>query len=235
MRFFRQDDEAADGAALDRLPAFAEARRPRACRGCRTWGSGSDRAVGAAYSRDGGCRSRCAGGSPTRRCSAAVTACGVGYLTYQNPAAAPSDAAVLVRVLIIGTLVSAGVYAQTSEIQTRMGSLLVVAGLFSSVWLLNGSSNRLAFSVGMLFSGLAPTLFCLPDARRTRPGDSAPARAPVAGRRGRRARAWRGPARAHVAAAAAAHAVGSVCTRLSGQRVLPRVQVRTGSPTSWSC
>ena len=89
-----------------------------------------------------------------------LAATGVGYLTYQNHAAAPTNAGALVRVLIIVTLVAAGVYAQTSEIQTRMGGLLVAAGLFSSVWLLNGSSNRLAFSIGMLCAGLAPTLFC---------------------------------------------------------------------------
>ncbi len=166
MRLFHQDDTAADGVVLEGLPAFAPgAHGPRA----------GDAAPGArgATPRSGGAIPPSVSDSfkrwksvPLRRrllysaLLGAVAASGVAYLTSQNSAAAPADAAVLVRVLIIGTLVSAGIYAQTSEIQTRMGSLLVVAGVFSSVWLLNGSSNRLAFSVGMLFAGLAPTLFC---------------------------------------------------------------------------
>lgn len=159
MRWFHQNDRAADGAALDGLPAFATGDH-----GLRA-GDAVPVARGAIQRPVSDVFKRWKSIPLRRRLSysallGAVAACGVGYLTYQNSAAAPADAAVLVRVLIVGTLVSAGVYAQTSEIQTRMGSLLVLAGLFSSVWLLNGSSNRLAFSVGMLFSGLAPTLFC---------------------------------------------------------------------------
>jgi signal transduction histidine kinase len=63
------------------------------------------------------------------------------------------------RVAIIVALIAAGVYAQASKIQARMGSLLIGAGLFSSLWLLNGSSNRLLFSIGVVFSGFAPLVF----------------------------------------------------------------------------
>jgi signal transduction histidine kinase len=83
----------------------------------------------------------------------------VGYATAVNPEAAPGHAAVPLRVLIILALIAAGVYARTSKIQARMGSLLVGAGLFSSLWLLNGSSNRLLFSVGVVCSGIAPVVF----------------------------------------------------------------------------
>jgi signal transduction histidine kinase len=88
-----------------------------------------------------------------------VAATGVGYATAVNPAAAPGDAAMPLRVLIILALITAGVYAQTSKIQARMGSLLIAAGVFSSLWLLNGSSNGLLFSVGVVCSGIAPLLF----------------------------------------------------------------------------
>jgi len=78
-----------------------------------------------------------------------------GYLASQNPHAAPAHAAVLVRVAIIVTFIAAGVYARTSRIQKRMGMVLVAAGLYCAVWLLNGAAARLPFSVGVLFSGLA--------------------------------------------------------------------------------
>lgn len=89
----------------------------------------------------------------------AVAAAGVGYLTTINPRATPAEIAVTGRVLIIGTLIVTGVYAQTSRIQARMGGLLVAAGLWSSLWLSNGSSNPLAFSVGVLCTGLTPAVF----------------------------------------------------------------------------
>ena len=89
----------------------------------------------------------------------AVAAAGVGGATSVNPAAAPADVAVLFRVLVIVALIAAGVYAQSSRIQIRMGTLLIGVGLFSSLWLLNGSSNPLLFSVGVVCSGLAPPLF----------------------------------------------------------------------------
>lgn len=86
------------------------------------------------------------------------SATGVAYLTSQNPSAAPAHVAVEVRVLIIGGYIAAGIYAQTSRIQARMGAWLIGAGLFSSLWLLNGSSNRVAFNVGVLCTSAMPML-----------------------------------------------------------------------------
>ena len=60
---------------------------------------------------------------------------------------------------MIVALIGAGVYAQTSKIQARMGRLLIAVGLLSSLWLLNGSSNRVAFSIGVVFTGLMPFVF----------------------------------------------------------------------------
>jgi signal transduction histidine kinase len=88
-----------------------------------------------------------------------VAAAGVGGATSANPAAVPAGVAVLFRVLIIVGLIAAGLYAQTSRIHVRMGSLLIGAGLLSSLWLLNGSSDRLPFSIGVVCSGAAPLLF----------------------------------------------------------------------------
>jgi signal transduction histidine kinase len=88
----------------------------------------------------------------------AGAATGVGYLTSRNPVAAPADVAVEVRVLIIGGYIAAGIYAQTSRIQARMGALLIGAGLFSSLWLLNGSSNPVAFSIGLACTSVMPML-----------------------------------------------------------------------------
>lgn len=88
-----------------------------------------------------------------------MAAIGVGYAAAVNPAAGPGGAAVPLRVSIILALIAAGIYARTSKVQARMGSFLVGAGLFSSLWLLNGSSNRLLFSIGVVCSGFAPVVF----------------------------------------------------------------------------
>jgi signal transduction histidine kinase len=88
-----------------------------------------------------------------------LAAAGVGYLTSRNPHAAPPHLAVLLRVLIILALTLAAVYSQTSKLHARMGQLLASVGLFSALWLLNGSSDRLAFSIGLLMSGFAATVF----------------------------------------------------------------------------
>jgi signal transduction histidine kinase len=88
----------------------------------------------------------------------AGAATGVGYLTSRNPAAAPADVAVEVRVLIIGGYIAAGIYAQTSRMQARMAGLLIAAGLFSSLWLLNGSTNVVAFSVGIASTSVVPAM-----------------------------------------------------------------------------
>jgi signal transduction histidine kinase len=89
----------------------------------------------------------------------AAAATGVGYATSVNPWASPGDAATPLRVAIVVALIAAGVHAWTSNVQARMGRLLVGVGLFSSLWLLNGSSNRLLFSIGVVCSGLAPVFF----------------------------------------------------------------------------
>jgi signal transduction histidine kinase len=84
-----------------------------------------------------------------------LAASGVAYTTFRNPSAAPPDAAVLMRVLVILTFTAAGLYAQTRTLQAQMGRLLLYAGLFSAVWLLNGSGNRVLFTIGAVASGLA--------------------------------------------------------------------------------
>jgi signal transduction histidine kinase len=89
----------------------------------------------------------------------ASAAVAVGLLTSANPAAKPTGVAVELRVVMIVALIAAGLYAQTSRIQARMGGRLVVVGLVASLWLLNGSSNRLLFSVGVVFTGLMPLVF----------------------------------------------------------------------------
>jgi signal transduction histidine kinase len=88
----------------------------------------------------------------------AAAAAAVGYAVSKNPAAAPAHLAVLGRVVIIGGFIGAGLYAQTSPIQARMGGLLVAAGLWASLWLLNGSNSHLLFSVGVLCTGVIPTI-----------------------------------------------------------------------------
>ncbi len=88
-----------------------------------------------------------------------AAATGVAYATATNPAASPAHAAAPLRVAIILSLIAAGLYAQTSKIQARMGGLLVGVGLFSSLWLLNGSSNPMLFSIGVVCSGTAPLVF----------------------------------------------------------------------------
>jgi signal transduction histidine kinase len=89
----------------------------------------------------------------------ALAAAGVAYATSGNPQAAPPHAAVLLRVLIIGTFVGVGVYAATDPAQARMGLLLIAVGFYASIWLLNGSAASIPFSVGMLAAGLSPTVF----------------------------------------------------------------------------
>ena len=86
----------------------------------------------------------------------AGAAVAVGYLTKQNPAAAPSHLAVPVRVAIIGAFTAAAVYAQGGKLRSEMARPLALAALTSSLWLLNGAAAPLPFSVGVLCVGLAP-------------------------------------------------------------------------------
>jgi signal transduction histidine kinase len=98
-----------------------------------------------------------------RLCAVVVLGAGaattVGLLTSENPAAQPPGLAVEIRVVMIVALIGAGVYAQTSKIQARMGRLLIAVGLLSCLWLLNGASDRVAFSIGALFTGMMPLAF----------------------------------------------------------------------------
>ena len=89
----------------------------------------------------------------------AFAATTVGLLTSDNPAAQPAGLAVEIRVVMIAVPIAAGLYAQTSRLQARMGGLLIGLGLLSSLWLLNGSSDRLPFSVGVVLTGLMPLVF----------------------------------------------------------------------------
>lgn len=89
-----------------------------------------------------------------------AAAAGVGYLTARNPEATPPALAVGGRVLTILLLVAGGLYARSSRSHARFGRWLTAAGLASAVWLLNGSSSAIPFAVGLLVSGLAPTMFC---------------------------------------------------------------------------
>jgi signal transduction histidine kinase len=88
-----------------------------------------------------------------------LMAAAVGYLVSENPTAAPPHIAVPVRMAVIATLLGTGIYGLARKGQARMGGLLVGAGLYACVWLLNGSSHRVLFSLGVLFAGLAPTIF----------------------------------------------------------------------------
>lgn len=90
----------------------------------------------------------------------AAAAGAVGYLVSQNPHAEPAHIAVSLRVAIIDALIFAGAYARTNTGQSRMGGLLVAAGLYACLWLLNGSSDGAVFTVGRLAAALAPTVFC---------------------------------------------------------------------------
>ena len=91
---------------------------------------------------------------------AAAGAASVAIETAGNPSAAPEHVAVPLRLLIIVALVLSGMFAYASRSQRPMGRLLIIAGLFSCVWLLNGSREEPAFTVGLVASGLASGLFC---------------------------------------------------------------------------
>lgn len=82
----------------------------------------------------------------------------VGWLISRNPSASPAHLAGLVRVLVIASLIGAGLYAQTSKLQARMGALLTAAGFYAVIWLLNGARDRVLFSIAVLVTGLAPVI-----------------------------------------------------------------------------
>jgi signal transduction histidine kinase len=89
----------------------------------------------------------------------AFAATAVALVAANNPAAQPAGLAVELRVVIIAVPIAAGLYAQATNLHTRMGGLLIGVGLLSSLWLLNGSSDRVAFSIGVVFTGLMPLVF----------------------------------------------------------------------------
>lgn len=89
----------------------------------------------------------------------ALAAAGVGYVTALSHTAAPHGLAVVLRVAIIASLIGGGLYARGSRLQAPMGKLLIFAGLYSALWLLNGSGEQLPFSLGVLAAGLAPAVF----------------------------------------------------------------------------
>lgn len=90
----------------------------------------------------------------------ALAAAGVGYLTARNPNATPSALAVGGRVVTILSLVAGAVYAQHRAMLTRYSAALAMAALVAALWLLNGSAGRFPATVGMLTSGLVPTVMC---------------------------------------------------------------------------
>jgi signal transduction histidine kinase len=90
---------------------------------------------------------------------AAVAAAAVAATTAENPLASPPDVAVELRVAIIVALITAGLYAHTSKVQARMGGLLIGAGFYASLWLLNGSASPGLFSIGVVGSSVAPLVF----------------------------------------------------------------------------
>ena len=100
---------------------------------------------------------------PLRLATIAVLGAGaataVGLQASDNPAAQPAGVAVEIRVVTIVVLIAAGLFAQTSRLQSRMGGLLIGVGLLSSLWLLNGSSDSVLFSLGVVFTGLMPLVF----------------------------------------------------------------------------
>jgi signal transduction histidine kinase len=131
-------------AGLD--PALAVAGRPHRGNRLGTTSAAPWKAVPLAW--------RLAGIGLAGACAAAV----VGWLVSLNPAASPSHLASIVRVLVIVSLIGAGLYAQTSKLQARMGILLTAAGFYAALWLLNGARDRLLFSIAVLVTGLAPVI-----------------------------------------------------------------------------
>jgi signal transduction histidine kinase len=89
----------------------------------------------------------------------AAGAAWVGYETSLDPLAAPGGLAVALRVAIILTLILSGAYARRFANHREIGGLLIVAGLFSIVWLMNGSPREPQYLVGVTAAGLAPGLF----------------------------------------------------------------------------
>jgi signal transduction histidine kinase len=84
----------------------------------------------------------------------------VGALAAANPDALPAGWAGDFRVALILVLLLAGVFARTARLHARMGTALLAAVPLISLWLLNGSKLALPFTIGLLFSSLAPAVVC---------------------------------------------------------------------------
>jgi signal transduction histidine kinase len=77
-----------------------------------------------------------------------------------HPRSSPGgELAVIVGVATVVALLAVGTSVQANDGRERMGRLLVYSGVLSSLWMLQGSGDRLAFSVGRLCSGFMPMLF----------------------------------------------------------------------------
>ena len=83
-----------------------------------------------------------------------------GALTAANPHAQPAHLAVGFRVAVVVVLVLAGIFARTARLHARMGLTLLAAVPFVSLWLLNGSTLALPFTIGLLFASAAPAVVC---------------------------------------------------------------------------
>jgi signal transduction histidine kinase len=81
------------------------------------------------------------------------------YAAVADPRSSPGgELAVIVGITTVIALLAVGVIVGADEGRERMGRLLVYSGVLTSLWLLQGSSDRLAFSVGRLCTGLMPSL-----------------------------------------------------------------------------
>ncbi len=67
--------------------------------------------------------------------------------------------ALIVGIATVVALLAVGVSVQANEGRERMGRLLVYAAVPASLWLLQGSNDAFAFSVGRLCTGWMPVLF----------------------------------------------------------------------------
>ncbi len=85
----------------------------------------------------------------------------VGAVTIDNPQALPTHGAAALRLTVITSFAATAIYAQRDEQHERMGQLLGATTLFCALWLLNGASRELPFSVGALFSGSAPVVLSI--------------------------------------------------------------------------
>ena len=87
-------------------------------------------------------------------------AAGIGYLTAQNRYATPPVLSVGGRIVTILALVVGAIYAQQRAMLVRYSRGLAAATIVVTLWLLHGSAARLPFTIGLLASGLVPTLMC---------------------------------------------------------------------------